>query len=149
MEGYVASALQGQASGREYPFVVRLLNDGGRIVGSTRYLDVDEFNGTAEIGWTWYEPASWGTVVNPECKFLLLRHAFEDWKAIRVCLKTDVRNVHSQAAIRKLGAVYEGTLRNARIRLDGSLRDTVVFSVIDREWPDVKARLLRRLEAAS
>jgi N-acetyltransferase len=75
----------------------------------------------------------------------LMRHAFEDWRAIRVALKTDVKNVHSQAAIKKLGARFEGTLRNQRIRPDGSYRDTVIFSIIESEWPAVKARLEQRL----
>jgi RimJ/RimL family protein N-acetyltransferase len=98
------------------------------------------------IGWTWYSPEAWGRSVNPEAKLLLLEHAFETWGAVRVALKTDAKNLHSQAAIRKLGAKYEGTLRNHRIRRDGSLRDSVVFSIIDSEWPGVKAALLRRLE---
>src|SRR5205809_626441 len=90
-------------------------------------------------------PETWGGVVNPEAKYLLMRHAFEDWRAIRVALKTDVKNVHSQAAIKKLGARFEGTLRNQRIRPDGSYRDTVMFSIIESEWPAVKARLEQRL----
>src|SRR5256886_17028888 len=93
----------------------------------------------------WYAPDAWGGVVNPQAKYLLLRHAFEDWRAIRVALKTDVKNVHSQAAIKKLGARFEGTLRNQRIRPDGSYRDTVMFSIIESEWPPVKARLRKRL----
>jgi RimJ/RimL family protein N-acetyltransferase len=96
--------------------------------------------------WTWYAPDVWATTINPECKFLLLQHAFETWGALRVQLKTDIKNTRSQAAIRKLGAQYEGTLRNHRLRPDGTVRDTVMFSIIDREWPDVKAGLLRRLE---
>ena len=85
--------------------------------------------------------------MNPEAKYLLMRHAFDDWRAIRVALKTDINNLHSQAAIKKLGARYEGTLRNQRIRPDGSYRDTVIFSVIENEWPSVKAGLEERLRA--
>jgi RimJ/RimL family protein N-acetyltransferase len=121
----------------------------GRIIGSTRYLDVQEEDRTAEIGWTWYEPPAWGTIVNPEAKFLLLRHAFEEWHAIRIALKTDVRNLRSQSAIARLGAVYEGTLRNQRIRPDGSYRDTPIYSIIESEWPSVKRSLEARLARAS
>ena len=145
MDGWLKKAMQAESSGREYPFVVILVAS-GRLVGSTRYLDVQEDDRGAEIGWTWYAPDTWGGVVNPEAKYLLLRHAFEDWGAIRVALKTDIRNLHSQAAIRKLGAKYEGMLRNQRIRPDGSYRDTVVFSITDREWPAAKSRLEQRIE---
>jgi len=144
MEGWLKKAKQAESTGREYPFVVILIAT-GRLVGSTRYLDVQEDDRNVEIGWTWYAPDTWGSVVNPEAKYLLMRHAFEDWGAIRVALKTDIRNLHSQAAIKKLGAQYEGMLRNQRIRPDGSYRDTVIFSVIESEWPAVKAGLEARL----
>jgi RimJ/RimL family protein N-acetyltransferase len=146
MDGWLEKAMQAESQGREYPFVVVRLED-NRVIGSTRYLDVQEDDRTVEIGWTWYSPDAWGGVVNPEAKYLLMRHAFDDWHAIRVALKTDINNLHSQAAIKKLGARYEGTLRNQRIRLDGSYRDTVIFSVIESEWPPVKARLEERLRA--
>jgi len=148
METWIAKAAQAEAQGREYPFVVVRLAD-QRIIGSTRYLDVHEDDRTVEIGWTWYSPDAWGGVVNPEAKSLLMRHAFEDWHAIRVALKTDVKNLHSQAAIKKLGARYEGTLRNQRIRPDGSYRDSVVFSIIESEWPAVKAKLEQRVRDAA
>jgi N-acetyltransferase len=144
MDAWLAKAAQAESQRREYPFAVVRLSD-NRVIGSTRYLDVQEDDRTVEIGWTWYAPETWGGVVNPEAKYLLMRHAFEDWGAIRVALKTDIKNLHSQAAIKKLGARYEGTLRNQRIRLDGSYRDTVIFSVIENEWPRVKARLEERL----
>jgi len=144
IDGWLEKAREAESQGREYPFVVVLVQD-GRVVGSTRYLDVQEDNRTVEIGWTWYAPDTWGGVVNPEAKYLLMRHAFDDWRAIRVALKTDVRNVHSQAAIKKLGAKYEGLLRNQRIRPDGSYRDTVLFSITEREWPVVKLRLEQRI----
>ena len=146
VDDWLEKALQAAAQGREYPFAVVRLED-GRVIGSTRYLDVQEDDRTVEIGWTWYSPDAWGGVVNPEAKYLLMRHAFDDWRAIRVALKTDVKNVHSQAAIKKLGARYEGTLRNQRIRPDGTYRDTVIFSIIESEWPAVKARLEERLRA--
>ena len=144
MDDWISRALTAQLQGREYPFAVVRLED-ERVIGSTRYLTVEEADRTAEIGWTWYTPETWGGVVNPEAKYLLLRHAFEDWRAIRIALKTDVKNVHSQAAIRKLGARLEGTLRNQRIRPDGSYRDTVIFSIIESEWPAVKTKLEKRL----
>jgi len=144
LDDYIAAAQQAEAEGREYTFAV-IAAASGRVLGSTRYLDVNHAHRTLEIGWTWYVPDTWGTAVNAEAKLLLLRHAFEDWHAIRVSLITDVRNLHSQAAIRKLGASYEGTLRQHRIRRDGSYRDTVVFSIVDGEWPAVEAGLLARL----
>jgi len=145
IDRWLEKAMQAQAQGREYPFVVIRLSD-DRVIGSTRYLDVQEDDRTVEIGWTWYSPEAWGGVVNPEAKYVLMCHAFDDWHAIRVALKTDVKNIHSQAAIKKLGARYEGTLRNQRIRPDGSYRDTVVFSITESEWPAVKLRLERRIE---
>jgi N-acetyltransferase len=145
MDGWLAAAMQAEEQGREYPFVVVRLDD-QQVIGSTRYLEVQAVDRTVEIGWTWYTPPAWGGIVNAEAKYLLLRHAFEDWHAIRVALKTDVRNLHSQAAIKKLGATYEGTLRNHRIRPDGSYRDTVLYSIIESEWTQVKSRLEARLK---
>jgi len=146
MDRWLEKAMEAESQGREYPFVIVRLQD-NRVIGSTRYLDVQEADRNVEIGWTWYTPDVWGGVVNPEAKYLLMRHAFDDWRAIRVALKTDINNLHSQAAIKKLGARYEGTLRNQRIRLDGSYRDTVIFSVIESEWPTVKSGLEERLRA--
>ena len=148
MDAWLTRASRAEEQGREYPFVVIRLTD-ERVIGSTRYLEVQEDDRTVEIGWTWYAPDAWGGVVNPEAKYLLMRHAFEDWRAIRVALKTDVKNVHSQAAIKKLGARFEGTLRNQRIRPDGSYRDTVMFSIIESEWPAVKVRLEQRLATSA
>jgi len=146
MARWLDKAVHAESQGREYPFVVVRVED-EHVIGSTRYLDVQEDDRTVEIGWTWYATDAWGGVVNPEAKYLLMRHAFDDWHAIRVALKTDINNLHSQAAIKKLGARYEGTLRNQRIRPDGSYRHTVMFSVIDSEWPSVKAGLEERLRA--
>ena len=144
MNQWIEAAQRAQRQGVELPFTVVRLRD-EKVIGSTRYLDIQEANRSLEIGWTWYARDAWGTSVNPEAKFLLMEHAFERWGAVRVALKTDARNLRSQAAIRKLGARYEGTLRNHRIRRDGSLRDSVIFSIIDSEWPSVKAALARRL----
>jgi RimJ/RimL family protein N-acetyltransferase len=144
LERWMTLAFAARDRGEEVPFVV-VLRATGEVVGSTRYMDIRAMYRGVEIGWTWYRRDVWGGPVNPEAKYLLMRHAFEDWGAIRVCLKTDVKNVHSQNAIKKLGARYEGTLRNHYIRRDGSFRDSVYFSVIESEWPEVKRRLEDRI----
>ena len=146
MERRIDEFITRQAEGVEFPFVVLDRRD-GRVIGSTSYLDVSSANRAVEIGWTWYVPERWGTAVNPEAKYLLMQHAFEDWGAIRVFFKTDARNLRSQAAIKKLGAQYEGTLRSHRILPDGYRRDSVYFSILDHEWPAVRARLEERLRA--
>jgi len=144
MDAWIAEARAAQEQGLEYPFTVIQTAD-DRVVGSTRYMDVQAASKGVEIGWTWYAPDTWGTVVNPEAKYLLLRHAFEDWGAIRVQLKTDLKNVRSQAAIKKLGAKQEGILRSHRFRRDGTIRDSVLFSIIRDDWPPVKAALQVRV----
>jgi RimJ/RimL family protein N-acetyltransferase len=146
VDAYIESGLRAEATGSVYRFVVVLRVD-GRVVGTTSYLDVQSAHRGIEIGSTWYTPDVRGTAVNPEAKLLLLGHAFEDWGAIRVCLKTDANNLHSQAAIRKLGAQYEGTLRQHMIRPDGTYRDSAYFSIVDKEWPEVRERLERRVDA--
>jgi RimJ/RimL family protein N-acetyltransferase len=120
---------------------------GGRAVGVTTYRDVDERHRTLEIGGTWIGRPWWRTAINTEAKLLLIGHAFETLGANRVALKTDIRNERSQAAIARIGAVREGVLRHQYVRRDGSLRDTVMFSIVPGEWPAVKARLRARLEA--
>ena len=125
---------------REVAFaIVRL--PGGEAVGSTRYIDIRRADRALEIGSTWLGPAVQRTGVNTECKYLLLRHAFEDLGAVRVQLKTDLRNERSQAAIARLGAVREGVLRQHMTLGDGYVRDTVMFSITATEWPAVKERL--------
>ena len=104
-------------------------------------MDIQVENRSLEIGGTWYGVAYQHTPVNTESKFLLLRHAFEDLGCVRVQLKTDSRNLRSQRAIERLGAIKEGVLRNHMILPDGFLRDSVYYSIIDREWPGVKAHL--------
>jgi N-acetyltransferase len=133
MDEWIQLALSAQQKGTDYPFTVFSRHD-DKILGSTRYLDVRTPHRGVEIGWTWYTSKVWGTVVNPECKFLLLRHAFEDWRAVRVQLKTDGDNVHSQKAILKLGASFEGRLRNHRVRRDGSPADSMMYSITEEEW---------------
>lgn len=117
----------------------------GEAVGGTSYLDISPPDQRVEIGNTWLGAAARRTPVNTECKYLLLRHAFETLGCQRVQLKTDSRNLRSQAAIARIGAQREGVLRNHMILADGSVRDTVMFSIIDAEWPAVKARLEARL----
>jgi RimJ/RimL family protein N-acetyltransferase len=119
----------------------------GRAVGVTTYRDVDERHRTLEIGGTWIGRPWWRTAINTEAKLLFIGHAFETLGANRVALKTDIRNERSQAAIARLGAVREGVLRHQYVRRDGSLRDTVMFSIVPEEWPAVKSRLRARLEA--
>ena len=118
-----------------------------RAIGSTGYLDIDRPNRALEIGMTWYGVDYQRTAVNTECKYLMLRHAFDDLGALRVCLKTDHRNERSQRAIERIGALRDGVLRNHRIAWDGANRHSVYYSIIDSEWPGVKARLEERLAA--
>lgn len=118
----------------------------GAVLGSTAYLDIDPKNRCVEIGSTWYAAAARGTAVNPDCKLLLLKHAFDVLNCVRVTLKTDERNVHSQGAMTKLGAVREGTLRAHRITSTGFIRNTVMFSVLPSDWPSVRAGLEARLK---
>lgn len=145
MTAFIDEAAAATRAGTEYPFAV-VLRDAGRLVGSTRFMNIAPSSRGLEIGWTWYAPDTWGTYVNPEAKYLLMEHAFERWGAIRIQFKTDELNERSRAAIVKLGARFEGILRNHRIRPDGSYRSSAVYSVIDDEWPRVKAGLLERLQ---
>jgi len=117
----------------------------GAPIGRTTYMDIRLAHRGLEIGRTWIARAHQGTRANPESKFLLLRHAFEALGAIHVQLKTDARNAHSQRAIAKLGAAREGTLRKHLILPGGVVRDTVLFSITDDEWPGVRERLIARL----
>lgn len=128
------------------PFCVRL-RAGREAIGATSYMDIRAAHRGLEIGMTWIDRAHWGTKANPETKYLLLRHAFEELKMVRVQLKTDARNLHSQQAITKLGARQEGTLRKHGIQRNGFIRDTVMFSITDNDWPNVKQELLLRLES--
>ena len=146
IERFVADAVARERDGTEFPFAVVLLNP-ERVVGSTRFMDVNVADRGVEIGWTWYSPDVWGSPLNPEAKLLLLRHAFETWRAIRVYFKTDERNERSRAAILKLGAKFEGILRNHRVRQDGSYRGSAVYSIIESEWRDVERGLIDRLPA--
>lgn len=129
---------------------VRLRVDGpsgaaGTIVGTSSLGDVSLPHERIHLGWTAYSPAVWGTAVNPECKLLMLSHAFDDCGFGRVKIQTDTMNTRSQSAIARLGAVREGVLRRHQLRADGSVRDTVVFSILKDEWPEVRDGLRRRL----
>ncbi|EPZ41012.1 GNAT family N-acetyltransferase [Alicyclobacillus acidoterrestris] len=140
IEHLVSSALSARDTGDEFPFVI-IDQATNQVVGSTRFLDISSQHRQLEIGSTWLTPSVWRTRMNTECKYLLLKHCFEVLETIRVQIKTDRRNVQSQRAIERLGAVKEGVLRRHRILPDGYVRDTVYYSVIDEEWPAVKARL--------
>ena len=140
MRTYIQAALDGQELGTALPFVtIERATD--RVVGSTRFGNIDAPNHRVEIGWTWIDRRQQRTPVNTEAKFLMLQHAFEVWHCIRVELKTDALNTRSRTAIARLGAKEEGTFRHHMIVDTGRLRDTVYFSIIDDEWPTVKVRL--------
>ena len=145
-----ALILKNQLAEGRFIWIVRLAVaqaglSAGSVVGTTSYLDVGVKDARLEIGATAYRPEVWATRVNPEAKLLLLQFAFEQLGAGRVQLKTDVRNQRSQRAIARLGARYEGTLRRYQRRADGSVRDTVLFSITAEEWPAVRERLLARV----
>ncbi|HJQ55798.1 MAG TPA: GNAT family protein [Vineibacter sp.] len=137
-------ALRERDAGRELPFVVRPLR-GDALVGSTRFLNIEPAHKRLEIGTTWYARPVWASEVNPECKLLLMRHVFETLGWHRVEYKTDARNQRSRDAIARLGARVEGIFRRHMILADGFVRDSVYFSVIDHDWPAVKAGLENRL----
>lgn len=130
------------------PFAVVLVGGprDGTIVGTTTLGDFDTYREATHIGWTGYDPRVWGTAVNPEAKLLLLQHAFDAGFG-RVKIQTDVLNLHSRAAIAKLGATFEGIVRREQPRADGSWRDTAMYSVIVDEWPEVRAGIEKRLAA--
>jgi len=144
MRQYVELALTDQAAGRCLPFAT-VERATGTVVGSSRFGAIDTANRRAEIGWTWIGRPWQRTFVNTEAKLLMLTHAFERWGCIRVELKTDRLNERSRNAILRLGAVEEGIFRQHMITASGRLRDTVYFSILDREWPTVQARLAARL----
>ena len=136
---WIEGRLSDAAAGIRLPFAVTCLAD-GKFAGSTGYAGINRANWTLDIA-SWYGVNYQRTGVNTECKYLLLKHAFEDLGAIRVGLTVDVTNTRSRRAVERIGATQEGILRNQRIRRDGTYRDTVVFSIIEAEWPRVKAHL--------
>lgn len=145
LEKYVRVALADRDQGVALPFVT-IDKKTGTIVGSTRFGNIDPFHRKAEIGWTWINPKWQRTRINTEAKLLMLTHAFEEWECIRVELKTDANNKKSRAAMTRIGAKQEGTLRNHMITETGRYRDSVYFSVIESEWPTIKAGLISKLE---
>jgi RimJ/RimL family protein N-acetyltransferase len=144
MQRYVEEALDWQRAGTALPFAT-VDRASGRIVGATRFANIAAEHRRAEIGWTWIAPAWQRTHVNTEAKYLMLRHAFETLGWFRVELKTSALNARSRAAILRLGATEEGTLRRHMVNSDGTRRDSVYFSIIDEEWPAVKRRLEEKL----
>jgi N-acetyltransferase len=143
-EEYVRKALDLQAAGLALPFAT-LVKDGNRVVGSTRFMNIDAANHRVEIGTTWIARSWQRTYVNTHAKYLMLRHAFEVLGCIAVEIRTHSQNDQSRAAIERLGAKLDGILRRHMIMPDGHIRDTAVYSIIREEWPEVKARLEQRL----
>lgn len=144
MPAYVQSALSEREQGVQLPFVVRRISD-QRIVGTTRYYFLNDANRNLSIGYTWYSESVQNTSINTEAKLLLLAHAFESAGCISVQWHTHHENTRSQAAIKRLGASFEGVLRNDKILSDGRIRHTHCFSMLDNEWPASKAFLTGRL----
>jgi RimJ/RimL family protein N-acetyltransferase len=140
MRSYLEAALKAREQGSALPFVI-IERAANTVVGSTRYLNIDQQNKKLEIGSTWVARRWQRTAVNTEAKYLLLRHAFEVLGCVRVEFKTDVLNRQSRAALLRIGAKEEGILRKHLITQTGRVRDTVYFSILDTEWPDVKLRL--------
>jgi RimJ/RimL family protein N-acetyltransferase len=144
MRTYMEEALEAETRGTALPFVT-IDQASNRVAGSTRFGNIDREHRRAEIGWTWVASPWQRTAVNTEAKYLMFCHAFETWSCIRVELKTDALNARSRAAILRIGATEEGTFRNHMICASGRIRDTVYFSILEREWPEVKRRLEARL----
>jgi N-acetyltransferase len=148
VEKFVAKVFEEQERGESVAFAT-VERSSGRIIGSTRFMNIDRVNRRAEIGSTWIAPAWQRTAVNTEAKYLMLRHAFEVWGCFRVELKTDALNQKSRNAILRIGAKEEGTLRRHVLTWTGRVRDSVYFSILDSEWPEVKAKLEARLSGSS
>lgn len=143
-DAWYGEAAAGVAEGRYVAWATVALDD-GRAVGSTRFGDIEAGSERVEIGWTWLAPSRWRTAINSEAKLLQLQYAFDVLGAGRVGLKTDGRNLRSQAAIERLGAVREGVLRRHWRMPDGFIRDSVYYSILRDEWPPIRARLRARL----
>jgi RimJ/RimL family protein N-acetyltransferase len=144
MAAYIATALKEQSNGTSVPFA-QIEKATGRVIGSTRYMNIERAHHRVEIGSTWIAPKWQRSAVNTESKYLLMRHAFETLGCMRLELKTDSLNAKSRAAILRIGAKEEGIFRNHMITSGGRIRHTVYFSVIDSEWPGVKSRLEAQL----
>ncbi|MGH8506836.1 MAG: GNAT family N-acetyltransferase [Stenotrophobium sp.] len=144
MREFITHGVAEQRAGRALPFAVRTRHD-GCVVGSTRFAAIERTHRRAEIGWTWYAPAVQRTPVNTECKYLLLRHAFETLGLNRVEFKTDSLNDKSRAALLRIGATQEGIFRNHMVMQGGRIRHSVYFAVVREEWPQMRENLERRL----
>jgi N-acetyltransferase len=146
MRDYIGSVLEAQAAGTAIPFAT-VERASGRVIGSTRFMNIDAANRRVEIGATWIAKPWQRTAINTEAKYLMLRHAFETLGCVRVELKTDALNQQSRQAILRIGAREEGTLRQHMVTWSGRLRDTVYYSILDSEWPGVKANLEGKLKS--
>jgi RimJ/RimL family protein N-acetyltransferase len=144
MSAYMDEAFTEAGNGTALPFVT-IDKPSQTIVGSTRFANIDHNNRRVEIGWTWISPHFQRTYINSEAKYLMLRHAFDVWDCVRVELKTDVLNEQSRNAMLRLGAIEEGVLRRHVMTYNGRFRDTIYYSILDHEWPAVRARLEARL----
>ncbi|MBC7897836.1 MAG: GNAT family N-acetyltransferase [Cytophagaceae bacterium] len=147
MEAFVREVLEEQRAGLAFAFAI-VLRSTGAPIGSTRFMHVSESNRRVEIGGTWIAPAWQRSRVNTESKYLLLCHAFDEWHCRRVEFKAHVQNARSRTALLRIGAVEEGTLRKHIVQADGTSRDSTYFSIVDDEWPAVRARLEERLAEA-
>lgn len=148
LRDYIETALRWQAEGMALPFAT-IDKVSGRTVGSTRFAAIDRTNRHMEIGWTWIGREYQRTYVNTEAKYLMLAHAFEDLSCLRVEFKTDSLNEKSRRALSRIGAKEEGTFRNHMIMPSGRMRHSVYYSIIDTEWPEVKAALKEKLQKTS
>jgi RimJ/RimL family protein N-acetyltransferase len=146
LQQWVETALSLETAGTVMPWVT-ILKSEDRVIGSTRFLDFNEAHKTTELGWSWLAPQFQGTGLNAEAKLLQLTYAFDELKLNRVALKTHHENLQSQAAMRKIGAIEEGTFRNHMVMPDGSLRHSVWFSIIREDWPRVRSLLTARVQA--
>jgi RimJ/RimL family protein N-acetyltransferase len=146
MQDYIARAIGERDNKTAIPFAVRHIGT-NRFIGSTRYANIAPQRCGLEIGFTWYAPQFWRTAVNTECKYLLLKHAFESLQYIRVELQAMAGNARSRAAILRLGAIEEGVLRSRIVRRNGQRFDSVFFSILENEWPAIKVRLEEALRS--
>lgn len=138
--------LDDRDKGTQYPFVI-YHKAHNKLIGSTRFIDIQPLHNKLEIGWTWLHPDYWASAVNFECKLLLLTFAFESLGVYRVQFKVDVLNMRSRKAVEKIGGIAEGILRNDMVRENGTKRNSVYFSIIESEWPETKGRLQALLQS--
>ncbi len=143
-DAYFGKVLRQRAEGFAYPFTIRLASS-GEIIGMSRFSNLDFHHRNTQLGYTWFRPDQYGTATNVESKLLMLGFAFEELKLYRVSIRTDVNNERSRRAVLALGATEEGTLRRHMVTRDGRVRDTVVFSLTDLDWPAAKERIAARV----